>query len=991
MHLATSSMHGHGYDAGSSPIGVRFEVHGISTYPHELPGHAGRKGALDQGPVTTPKTVPSESRDKNIPDAAEQPSQRRGNWCSFVQSRIVSFVHLCKTEKYVIRSQQPCPHGTPDCQKTMYRLAQKPLYEIKRKMVTSLEWKCCPGYIGTSCEHIDPNSILVPVEESTRSETEQEPILNTELSEMMEAIQKQESLLKDTQNDIHQASGNLLDLQNVLENNVIIASNENQTKPEVEDRLLREVFLPHVENFLWEQFNPLWNSFNKSLQHLSSMVKNLSESVENNRKRIDTFLENTVPKKDLHELGTKFESKIQENIDKLDQMKHEMDNNLHAQQTAIHANLTMIKADTDWKIKRNQKLQQAQMTYVNTSIDEFRRGQEHVEDQIQDLTQNITELWLSYNPVGETNKITQINETIDKLETMIKELGIESDAASENIFTLEKWIKELRTEFKNYSHEVRRLFMIKSLIMEENKELLLRQIMELNSTILSIQESNDELLKNCDCQKMTLDILALEEGQRNVSNLLKNVSYGIEDVKQKQGTSKTSLQNSVEDLSLALHLNRQAITSQQEQGRSLAHITAQLQSQAKNFSSDVDTLKMDNGLINNHIKLLESTFNSLLEDAIRHDRALQALLGEDIIELMSEEQPVALQMSILQIYDVLNETLKRLEKQQLTTDSLKRRVHLLEIKPHSRDSLDPSTIFNVEQQTEGKAYDGQLKQGIVEHMEPNHEASRDDVSYEPAYSDIMTLKNDLRHLNVKIKNLESHFTEQNYCNNDTILKAFKPLNTSIGSMKSEIMSLRDLFGGHMHIFQKIFGNYETLLASNTTLDISMVHAFLNKKMKKKKGGELQNSKLGRKDTAQQWQSDGTVRHIPKQDSPVAFSAAFTEGAEGVKMLQFNNIILNYGNAFSSEDGHFTAPTSGVYVFSISVDFGPGSALGHLVFGARQKIALYRSISEQAESLKHSFAVVELQKDEKVWFELLQGSIKKNSYGTNLAGYLIFKT
>lgn len=75
-----------------------------------------------------------------------------------------------------------------------------------------------------------------------------------------------------------------------------------------------------MENFLRKHFNPVWASFNRSLQNLSNMVRNLSHDVEANKKSIERFQESTVPKKEFQELGTKFESKVQENVVKVRKM-----------------------------------------------------------------------------------------------------------------------------------------------------------------------------------------------------------------------------------------------------------------------------------------------------------------------------------------------------------------------------------------------------------------------------------------------------------------------------------------------------------------------------------------------------------------------------------------------------------------------------------------------------------------------------------------------
>ncbi|XP_073452836.1 multimerin-2 [Aquarana catesbeiana] len=854
--VTTTLVKPHIYTAGSSHIASTLEVHGISTFAHGLPGHEDtieRKDVLHHGNGRSPKTNLPDSRGTNSSPLTGSPIPKRGKWCSVVKSQMVSYVDLCRTEKYVIRSQQPCPFGTPDCQKTMYRLAQRPVYEIKRKFITSLEWKCCPGYTGSTCEYSDPNSIPIPLEHTSKAEETQEAPVNAEVTEIIQAVESQESLLEDIQNDIHQATSHLMELQNALGHNIstdfIMSDNETDTAKdkdlEVDDRLLRDVFLPHVENFLKAHFNPVWNSFNKSLQNLNNMVKNLSENVESNRKRLDTFLENTVPKKDLYELGTKFESKIQENVDKVEQLKQEMANHFHTQQTVIHFNFTMLKTDMDMKLKRNLKMQQSQYSYLNFSISELRRGQEQIQDDLLDLSQNITLQCGSRE--GEVVSITspQINETLNVHEKEIQELLTEQDVIFENISTLEKWIKELRTDTKKNTERVQVQFMEKSLIMEENKVLIQRQIMELNYTIASIQESIDELFKDCDCHKMNADILALVEIQRNFSNQYRDILYGIEDVKQKEGSSKISLQNSVEDLSLELQLNRQSLTAQQEQGRKLMLVTTQLQSQATNLTDDVRILRLENDQINNHIKHLYSSFSSLLKDAIRHERVLEALLGEEVLDLFSEDNPEAMHVSIVKIYETLNNNVDRIDRHQITIDSISDRLNFLEMQIQKDNTPTTTTIFNVEQNTEGKTYYSTFQQGNLAHMEPSHEASRD--TDESDYNDVAILKKDIKNLSEKMSKLESYFAERNIYSDATIETILKQFSSSIAFIKEDIANLRGFYNEHIELFRKIFGNYEVLLSSNVSLDLAQIQSIIDKKTKKKmKASELQNRRGDKK-------------------------------------------------------------------------------------------------------------------------------------------------
>ncbi|MGH0150778.1 UNVERIFIED_CONTAM: hypothetical protein FKN15_048512 [Acipenser sinensis] len=82
------------------------------------------------------------------------------NWCAFVHSRMVTTVVSCGTEQYTIRSQKPCPHGTPDCQLVMYKLSLRPAYREKQVVFTALQWRCCPGHMGANCEETDPGKVM---------------------------------------------------------------------------------------------------------------------------------------------------------------------------------------------------------------------------------------------------------------------------------------------------------------------------------------------------------------------------------------------------------------------------------------------------------------------------------------------------------------------------------------------------------------------------------------------------------------------------------------------------------------------------------------------------------------------------------------------------------------------------------------------------------------------------------------------------------------
>ncbi|EMP26536.1 Multimerin-2 [Chelonia mydas] len=982
VELVTHSRNG--YEDGSFHSS-KPSVYGRSTYLQRSPISQEdweMEKLKEETPDHLSSTIPSYQEERDDSEAGT-PQSRNGHWCSFMKSQLVTYTAACKKEKYVIKSQQPCSNGAPDCQKIMYRATLKPVYRVKQKVLNSLHWKCCPGYIGENCEHRVSTSL--------------------QAEEIMKTIQHHKGLLEDLQNDIHQSAG---DLQNLLENNITtMTSKLNLNKSELPERLLQQMLFPHVESFLREHFNPMWASFNKSLQNLSSMVRNLSKDVEANKKSIEKFQESTVPKKEFQELGTKFESKVQENVVRVDQLKREIGNHLHMQQTIIHYNLTMIKADTDMKLKRYHKIQQSHLLALNSSMTDMKQEQENLEDELETLNRNLTGLSLYCGNKDEATwlSIRQLNETLIGHAKQLKELYMESDVAFEDITVLDKWVKDLKAKSKHESEEFRVALMEKSLIIEENKESLQRQILELNYTLSNLQESHWDLLKymrECNCEKISSDIDILEEDQKNITHSLENIQLNLKEVQHLETSSKDLLRSEIEELSTAIHSIHQSLGYQQEQSRQLMDSMSHLKSQIKILSEDIGFLKKKDEEIHGHIKYLNSSFNSLLEDAMRHETALEALLGAEIMEVLSEENPNTLISSVAQLQEALRDTSDKLKEQNVTLESLTKRFNFLE-----RGRESNHDVQNVPKHPEHKKQTKHTLEEVrsphsnVEHMEPNHEASRDDIVDNPAYNDIMTLKKEIKHLSMDIKRHQSWRDDNNNCCNHTVVNLVEPLSISVEILRAGLATTKQSFDDHLQIFQKLFGRSEELVASNISLDITKIQSMMTKKMRRQqKGHEKQKRRDKKQETAENREHMQTINgrnklvaELLEKDSSVAFYVGFSEEWDEIKALRFNETYLNYGNSYFPEQGYFKAPQNGVYMFVINVKFSAGPALGQLVFSRGNRMTLSSS-QETTGSSETTFAMAELKKEERVWFELLQGSIVKRSPpGTTMGGFLIFKT
>ncbi|KAM8960081.1 EMI domain-containing protein 1 isoform 1-T1 [Pelodytes ibericus] len=85
------------------------------------------------------------------------------NWCSVPVSRTVS----CQVQNgtFLQRVYQNC-HWAAGCSGGSYRTVVRPTYRLSYKIVTALEWRCCPGHRGSNCE--EDTGTLAEAQESPR-------------------------------------------------------------------------------------------------------------------------------------------------------------------------------------------------------------------------------------------------------------------------------------------------------------------------------------------------------------------------------------------------------------------------------------------------------------------------------------------------------------------------------------------------------------------------------------------------------------------------------------------------------------------------------------------------------------------------------------------------------------------------------------------------------------------------------------------------------
>ncbi|XP_029469029.1 EMILIN-3-like [Rhinatrema bivittatum] len=83
-----------------------------------------------------------------------KPMAKHKNYCVYVVQKNITCTQQEGTESYIKAEYLKCSWG-PKCPGTVvYRTLYRPKYAIGYKIVTGLEWRCCPGFSGEGCHEV---------------------------------------------------------------------------------------------------------------------------------------------------------------------------------------------------------------------------------------------------------------------------------------------------------------------------------------------------------------------------------------------------------------------------------------------------------------------------------------------------------------------------------------------------------------------------------------------------------------------------------------------------------------------------------------------------------------------------------------------------------------------------------------------------------------------------------------------------------------------
>ncbi|XP_064174043.1 multimerin-2a isoform X2 [Anguilla rostrata] len=1072
--------HGHGHH-GSPQTGPALHPQGHGpplTGPehhllaHRTPSEGPARHPQAHGPSFAPQGVPEEAPPTG--EARPHHPARMGNWCTFVEQRVVTVAVSCGTEKYTIKSQSPCPSGTPDCQLVMYKLSARPVYKQQKKTVTFLLWRCCSGYRGDDCEDrdrdghtADPGNPTVgsglPGPSATRRTAERllsQPAgdqtweqndfqgpggppfdrlrPNTEPSAAAFTSVSQRDLsaldLKpgtdhdpadyadyyitqdhkherdhDHDHDPDHGTDHGTDAEDYTDYydhspdptgqggvDVTPSTSPSPDAPQLPS-------LPLLMDALMAQLGPVLDGFNRTLERLSHEVGGLSQDLARlKREREGRGGASGGPGPGAGE-GGDFEAKLEESFFQLDQVREELrqqrvalEDRMHSQQAMLHYNLTNFKTDTDVKIKRSQKMIQVNLHSLNTSLTEVKQKQEQLEEEVQSGGAHHSPhvegpvVWDAIRRLD----VQVVNNTV-KVNALLEDL----DLTTENIRDLQRGFRGLEGRIDQTGRDSQIQFMETGLEVEAAKVVVLDRIQELASN-LTLQ---DEQLKDmdsdmdylytqlykinatstdCDCKALKTGLAKLERDVANVSKSVEENRQGLEEFVEGQDRWEVGGDTLVEDLKQGLLQVKESLAFEQDKSRVLHLNVSQLLASHLVSQQEIRGLQESDQRKAAEMKRLASSFSSLLKDAIRHTEVLEVLLGEEVLEFKERPAPAQQEYSIPVLRDRIQQTLVQIKHQNVSLTLLWRAAQEADV------AAEDQALGSSEPASRGlrRRSGGPQEEDIPDSLM----GDRPDYSV----SDFWSLGKEVEDLNAKVSRLEEQRCVA--CCNCT--KNAAPGGPA-EELQSEVSSLRRGLEDHLRVFKDVFSDMDGLAGSAGTLELDKLWALVKRKEEKKRRRQQKEKKAEKREShggqkvslrSRRDASPETAGLTEIRDAPLVFLASTSEGATQTGAVVFERALLNHGEMYSAETGVFRAPAAGVYLFALTVDFGPGPSLARLKRGEATAATLRRGPGELAGPLSR-LCLLELEGGEQLRLELSEGTVQRGNAADNtFAGLLLFR-
>ncbi|NXV33378.1 MMRN1 protein, partial [Rissa tridactyla] len=260
-------------------------------------------GTTSQDTATGNRSLKSSSHSTGIISTQQDANSKasgfettRGkNWCAYVHTRLLPTVVVDNLETFSSGRAKPCTWHIGSCAQRSQTTTHQ-AYRTKHKIVTSLEWKCCPGYSGQNCQpkaQEQQSLIHSNQAESSRTVGERTPGAPQDPSEpaltqkMNEKISSQEMKLTSLQKKVDSIAAAMNDASKML-SSLEGKINENKGRDfqsflkGLKSRSINEL----VKDIVREQFKVVQGEIQESMAQIFKTVSSLSADLENTKELV---------------------------------------------------------------------------------------------------------------------------------------------------------------------------------------------------------------------------------------------------------------------------------------------------------------------------------------------------------------------------------------------------------------------------------------------------------------------------------------------------------------------------------------------------------------------------------------------------------------------------------------------------------------------------------------------------------------------------------
>ncbi|XP_046946973.1 multimerin-1 isoform X2 [Lynx rufus] len=195
---------------------------------------------------------------------------RGKNWCAYVHTRLSPTVILDNPVTYLPNGRGPCGSTGRSCPQRSQKIPN-PVYRMQHKIVTSLEWKCCPGFSGAKCQL---KAVTQKMTEQMNQQAMKLTLLQKKIDNISLAVSDVRNTYSSLEGKINEDKGR--EFQSFLKG--------------LKSKSISDL----VKNIVREQFKVFQNEMQETVAQLFKTVSSLSEDLENTRQIIRQVNESVV-------------------------------------------------------------------------------------------------------------------------------------------------------------------------------------------------------------------------------------------------------------------------------------------------------------------------------------------------------------------------------------------------------------------------------------------------------------------------------------------------------------------------------------------------------------------------------------------------------------------------------------------------------------------------------------------------------------------------